>query len=70
MEDEFDPTICQEMAVDHGVLSVLPMFGDAALALPVVPIAINVIQHPLPTARRLFRLGAAVRRAIESVSAG
>jgi hypothetical protein len=27
---------------------------------------LNVIQHPLPTARRLFRLGAAVRRAIEA----
>ena len=66
VEDEFDPTICQDMAVDHGVLSVLPILGDAAMALPVVPIAINVIQHPLPTARRLFRLGAAVRRAIES----
>jgi catalytic LigB subunit of aromatic ring-opening dioxygenase len=66
VEDEFDPTICQDMAVDHGVLSVLPVLGDAAMALPVVPIAINVIQHPLPTARRLFRLGAAVRRAIES----
>ena len=66
VEDEFDPTICQDMAVDHGVLSVLPVLGDSAMALPVVPIAINVIQHPLPTARRLFRLGAAVRRAIES----
>jgi len=66
VEDEFDPTICQDMAVDHGILSVLPVLGDAAIAIPVVPIAINVIQHPLPTARRLFRLGAAVRRAIES----
>jgi hypothetical protein len=66
IEDEFDPTICQEMSVDHGILSVLPVLGSSALATPVVPIAINVIQHPLPTARRLFRLGAAVRRAIES----
>jgi protocatechuate 4,5-dioxygenase beta chain len=52
--------------VDHGILSVLPLFGAMAMALPVVPIAINVIQHPLPTARRLLRLGAAVRRAIEA----
>ena len=28
VEDEFDPTICQEMAVDHGVMSVLPMLTD------------------------------------------
>jgi hypothetical protein len=66
VDDEFDPTICQDMSLDHGVLSILPIFGAAAMGVPVVPIAINVIQHPLPTARRLFRLGQAVRRAIES----
>jgi len=66
MEDEFDPTICQEMTLDHGILSVLPVLGANAMATPVVPIAVNVIQHPLPTARRLYRLGAALRRAVES----
>ncbi len=55
--DEFDPTICQEMAVDHGILSVLPMLTDTRWPAPVIPIAVNVIQHPLPTARRLWRLG-------------
>jgi protocatechuate 4,5-dioxygenase beta chain len=64
--DEFDPTICQEMAVDHGILSFLPLLTDTAWTVPVVPLAVNVIQHPIPTARRLFRLGAALRRAIES----
>src|SRR6185312_1009391 len=44
----------------------LPVFGGTAMSLPVVPIAVNVIQHPLPTARRLYRLGLAVRRAIEA----
>jgi protocatechuate 4,5-dioxygenase, beta chain len=67
VEDEFDPTICQEMDVDHGILSVLPMLTDARWPAPVVPIAVNVIQHPLPTARRLWRLGAALRRAVESL---
>jgi protocatechuate 4,5-dioxygenase beta chain len=66
VEDEFDPTICQEMAVDHGVLSFLPLLTDSQWTVPVVPIAVNVIQHPLPTARRLYRLGAAIRRAIAS----
>ena len=32
----------------------------------VVPIAINVLQYPLPTAMRCYKLGQAVRRAIES----
>ncbi len=64
--DEFDPTICQDMAIDHGIYSVLPMLTDARWPAPIVPIAVNVIQHPLPTARRLWRLGAAIRRAAEA----
>ena len=66
VEDEFDPTICQDMAVDHGVLSFLPLLTDTHWPVPVVPLAVNVIQHPLPTARRLFKLGAALRHAVET----
>ncbi len=66
VEDEFDPTICQEMTVDHGVLSFMPMLMDTNWPVPIVPLAVNVIQHPLPTARRLYKLGAALRRAVES----
>ena len=32
IEDEFDPTICQEMTVDHGILSILPLLTDTPLA--------------------------------------
>lgn len=66
VNDEFDPTICQEMTLDHGVLSFLPLLADTDWKIPVVPLAVNVIQHPIPTARRLFRLGAALRHAIET----
>jgi protocatechuate 4,5-dioxygenase beta chain len=66
INDEFDPTICQEMKVDHGVMSFLPLLAQDITAVPVIPIAVNVIQHPVPTARRLFRLGAAIRRAVET----
>lgn len=66
VEDEFDPTICQEMTIDHGILSVLPLLSDARWPAPLVPIAANVIQHPIPTPRRFFRLGQAIRRAIDS----
>ena len=31
-----------------------------------VPIAVNVLQHPLPTARRCYKLGQAIRHAVES----
>lgn len=66
--DEFDLTICQEMRVEHGFL--VPMHlcfeHDASWPVAAVPIAVNVLQHPLPTARRCYRLGQAIRRAVES----
>jgi aromatic ring-opening dioxygenase catalytic subunit (LigB family) len=64
VEDEFDPTICQEMPLDHGVLAPLPLLLEHPWRVPIVPLAVNVIQHPLPTARRCFRLGQAIGRAI------
>jgi protocatechuate 4,5-dioxygenase beta chain len=67
--DEFDITICQEMAVEHGFL--VPMhlcFDPRADGWPVaaIPVEVNVLQHPLPTARRCWRLGQAIRRAVDS----
>jgi protocatechuate 4,5-dioxygenase, beta chain len=67
--DEFDITVCQEMAVEHGFL--VPMhlcFEPQADGWPVaaIPVEVNVLQHPLPTARRCYRLGQAIRRAVES----
>lgn len=66
--DEFDITICQKMAVEHGFLVPMHLCFDHDETWPVasVPIAVNVLQHPLPTARRCFRLGQAIRRAVES----
>src|SRR3546814_16599966 len=31
-----------------------------------VPLAVNVLLHPLPTARRCWRLGPAIRQAVEA----
>jgi protocatechuate 4,5-dioxygenase, beta chain len=67
--DEFDITVCQEMAVEHGFL--VPMhlcFDPDENGWPVasIPVEVNVLQHPLPTARRCLRLGQAIRRAVES----
>jgi protocatechuate 4,5-dioxygenase beta chain len=65
---EFDMTVCQEMKVDHGLLVPLPlMFSHApSWNVRVVPILVNVVQHPLPTPRRCYRLGQAIRRAVEA----
>jgi protocatechuate 4,5-dioxygenase beta chain len=67
--DEFDLTVCQEMRVEHGFL--VPMnlcFEHRADGWPVaaVPLQVNVIQHPLPTGRRCYRLGQALRKAVSS----
>ncbi len=62
----FDMTVCQELAVDHGVYSWLPYVADAPWPWPITPIAVNMIRHPIPTSERLRDLGAALRIAIES----
>ncbi|HSU78657.1 MAG TPA: class III extradiol dioxygenase family protein, partial [Burkholderiales bacterium] len=71
-EHEFDLTLCQELAVEHGFL--VPMnlcFPHRESGWPVraIPLAVNVIQHPLPTARRCYRLGQALRAAVASYPA-
>jgi protocatechuate 4,5-dioxygenase, beta chain len=40
--------------------------GAATWPVKTVPIAINTVQHPLPSAARCFKLGQAVGRAIEA----
>jgi protocatechuate 4,5-dioxygenase beta chain len=66
--DEFDVTICQEMPVDHAFTVPLALLWPGADNRPVrtIPIAINTVQHPLPSPARCFKLGQAVGRAIEN----
>ena len=66
---EFDLTVCQELAVEHGFL--VPMnlcfeHGPQGWPVAAVPLQVNVIQHPLPTGRRCYKLGQALRKAVES----
>ena len=65
--DEFDMTIANEMPVDHGLtvpLSVTCGQPDA-WPFPVIPLCVNVVQYPPPTGARCFKLGMAIRRAVE-----
>lgn len=66
--DEFDMSFFQGKPVDHGFLSPLSMLGDEHGPWPgqVVPLQVGVLQLPLPSARRMWKLGQALRRAIES----
>ena len=68
VNDEFDMATFQDRPLDHGCASPLPLLWPHQQGWPgsVVPIAINVLQFPLPTAARCWKLGQAVRRAIES----
>jgi protocatechuate 4,5-dioxygenase beta chain len=66
--DEFDMTIVNRMEVDHGLTVPLSlMFGQPlAWPVPVIPLAVNVVQYPPPTGHRCYMLGKAIRRAVES----
>lgn len=68
INDEFDITVCQEMKVDHGLLVPLPLLfsHEPVWGTKVVPVVVNVLLHPLPTAARCFKLGRAIRRAVDS----
>jgi len=66
--DEFDITMCQEMKVDHGFMVPMSVLWPHAQAWPlkVVPLAVNTVQHPLPSPARCYKLGKALGRAIRS----
>ena len=66
--DEFDITTCQEMLVDHAMSIPFELAWPDVEAWPVkiVPIAINTVQHPLPSVKRCLALGRSVHRALAS----
>lgn len=66
VDREFDITTCQEMLVDHGFALPLKLFWPQGAPVATVPICINTVQHPLPSARRCYALGQAVGEAIAS----
>ncbi len=69
--DEFDITTCQEALIDHSVslpLALLWPEGKEAGDWPVeiVPVCVNTVLAPYPSASRCYKLGQSLRRAIES----
>src|SRR6476646_8251621 len=73
-ENELDLTLCQEIAVEHGFLVPMNLCfphgqgkdGMSGWPVRAIPLQANVIQHPLPTARRCYKLGQAIRSAVAS----
>jgi gallate dioxygenase len=68
MADEFDMAFFQRRALDHGVFSPLCVLCPHEPGWPVslIPLQMGVLQLPVPSARRFYKLGQALRRAIES----
>src|SRR3990167_8073983 len=67
--DEFDPVSCQSMIVDHAVAVPFELaWPNGEFPVKLVPIAINTVQHPLPSPKRCRDLGASVGRALDSWS--
>jgi gallate dioxygenase len=66
--DEFDLSYFQAKPLDHGCFSPLSVMWPHQGGWPgaIVPLQVGVLEFPTPTARRCFRLGRSLRRAIES----
>lgn len=66
--DEFDLTIVNEMEVDHGLTVPMTLLwgNPEEWPVPVIPLAVNVVQYPPPTGNRCFQLGKAIKKAVES----
>jgi len=68
----FDVTMCQEMAVDHAVCNPMQLLWPGGEPWPVriIPVEINTVQFPLPSAARCYEFGQAIGRAIASYPSG
>ena len=70
MADEFDMSFFQDKALDHGLFSPLSMLArrndKGEWPAPIIPLVVGVLQFPIPSARRCYKLGKSLRRAIES----
>jgi len=66
--DEFDLSFFQGKPLDHGVFSPLSLLLPHEPDWParVVPFQVGVLQFPIPSAKRCFAIGKALRRAILS----
>ena len=68
IQQDFDLTLVNKMDVDHGLTVPLSLMCGEPKAWPfrVIPFAVNVVQYPVPSGMRCFRLGQAIRKAVES----
>lgn len=68
MGEEFDMSFFQSRPLDHGCLSPLSVMWPSEGGWPgkIIPLAVGVLQFPIPSALRCYKFGQALRRAVES----
>lgn len=66
--DEFDLSYFQSKGLDHGCFSPLSLLWPHETAWPgaIVPLQVGVLEFPIPSASRCFKLGRSLRKAIQS----
>lgn len=66
--DEFDLSYFQGKGLDHGCFSPLSVLWPHEPTWPgaIVPLQVGVLEFPIPSAMRCFKLGKSLRKAIES----
>ncbi|MDB2324790.1 class III extradiol dioxygenase subunit beta [Alphaproteobacteria bacterium] len=66
--NEFDMAVTGNLDVDHGLTVPLSIAYDQPERWPtkVIPLCVNVIQYPQPTAMRCFKLGQAIGKAVSA----
>jgi protocatechuate 4,5-dioxygenase beta chain len=74
IEDDFDLTLANRLPVDHGLTVPLSlMFGAQPASgqwpVRVIPLAVNVVQYPVPSGARCLALGRALHRAVHGFPA-
>ncbi len=67
--DEFDLSYFQAKGLDHGCFSPLSLLwphDNGSWPGAIIPLQVGVLEFPIPSAKRCFKLGRALRKAIES----
>ncbi len=68
VENDFDPTVCQDIKVDHGLTVPMSLMypGHQYQHVKVIPVSINCERHPMPKPSRCYAIGQAIGKAVES----
>ena len=63
VDDGFDPAFSVKLQIDHGISHAIQYLLDG-IAIPIVPVVVNMFAPPLPTPARAMALGSAIRAAV------